>query len=178
MPGPGGILTIDAASRLTGWAYDTVDGRDPSYGAWVLPGIADLGDLWTRFRNTLEDAVTVHRPRRIVFAIPLMKGHANSRALIGMSVMIEVVCQDEAVLCNEVAETTARKEILGRGSFMVYRDGKPIKGTGTERAKIAAMEWCGGRGWRPQTHDVADALVILEYAKRWDLAQKQWNQAA
>ena len=179
MPGPGGILTLDVASRETGWAYGCVGEQEAAYGLWTLPGTADLGALYGKFRNALEDAITLHHPRRIVFAIPIMKGHANTRALIGLSCIVELVAWDESVPnVNEVPESTARKEILGRGSFAVYQGGKAIKGTGTERAKIAANEWARNKGWRPQTHDVADALVILEYSRRWELARKQWGQAA
>lgn len=179
MPGFGGILTVDVASRETGWAYDEVRGRAPVYGLWILPGTADTGLLWASYRNVLTDHVQLLRPARVVFAIPLMMMHANSRALIGLSVQTEVVCYDEGgILCNEVPESKARKEVLGRGNFAVYANGKPIKGTGTERAKIAVGEWARGRGWKPQTHDVADALCILEYAKLLELANAQWGRAA
>ena len=182
MPGPTikRTLTLDLATRVTGWAASTEDPRRPVYGFWRLPGMADLGKLYAALRNVLEDAIVLHRPERLVFAPALFReAQTASRALLGLVSVAELVAYDNSVQAFEISEDTARKAVLGHGSawFAERRpDGKAIKGTASERVKAAAMEWCTGRGWAPQTHDVADSLVLLEYDRLFQASrQPTWT---
>lgn len=162
MPGQP-TLALDISSRATGWA---VRGAfdEPAYGLWLMPGIAERGALYASLRNALEPLLEQYQPRRAVFA-PALFGlrQSASRHLAGLHAVAELVCFDAGVPIREITDTNARRLVLGTAHFG-KRDSKGslIKGTGTAPAKTAAVAWCNSHGWRPQSHDVADALVLLE----------------
>jgi Holliday junction resolvasome RuvABC endonuclease subunit len=170
-------MAVDASSRSTGWAIGC-DNADAIYGVWQLPGIADLGKLYAAYRCALEDAIAVHRPKLLVMAPALFsKSQTSARALLGLVAITDLVAFDEAVEMREIAEGTARKEILGRGSFGPRVGGKLVRGKSSVATKSAVMAWAEGRGWKPQTDDAADALVLLMYAQRWQTMRAQWGAA-
>jgi Holliday junction resolvasome RuvABC endonuclease subunit len=167
-------LAIDLATRTCGWAATGADGKLTAFDAWTLPGMADLGRLYAALRNTLADAIEVHRPERLVFAPALFRdAQTAARALLGLVAVTELTAFDYSVEALEIAESTARKAILGRGSFG-ERDarGKVIKGTGTAATKAAAMAWCEARGWHPPTHDTADAIVLWSYDRLFQASRQ------
>jgi hypothetical protein len=160
------MLALDISARSTGWAYAAAAG-EPVYGLWIMPGIADLGRVYAALRNQMEDAFAVHQPASVVFVPALHAQQTSARALLGLCAVAELACWDSDKRPYEVNEATVRKAVLGRGSFGDRGEGgRIIKGTGTTQAKAAAIAWCQSRGWQPQTHDVADALVLLEYARQ------------
>jgi hypothetical protein len=136
--------------------------------------MADLGKLYAALRNVLEDAIALHTPSRLVFAPALFRdAQTAARALLGLIAVAELVAYDTDVRPLEIAETTARKAVLGRGTFGERdSDGKVIKGTGSRAAKQAALAWCHSRGWMTQSDDTADALVLLEYDRLFQLSRQ------
>ena len=170
-------MAVDLATRSCGWTATGDDGK-PVYGGWMLPGMADLGRLYAALRNVLDDAIQVHRPERLVFAPALFReAQTAARALLGLASIAELTAYDNGLQVFEIAETTARKAILGRGSFGT-RDagGHVIKGTGSVQAKSAAMDFCHARGWHPDSHDTADSLILWEYDRRWQISrQPTWS---
>ena len=174
-----GTLALDISTRRTGWAFADGSGK-PVYGLWLLPGMQSLGQLGAAFRNVLEDAIAVHKPDRLIFAPALFRdAQTAARALIGLAFTAELVAYDCSVRPFEIAEATARKQVLGPAVMSaIARAGRKRKGSGSEVAKAAAMDWARGRGFSPQSDDVADALVLLEYDRLWRLSRRQWGEAA
>lgn len=174
------IMSVDISTRRTGWAVCDVRSNKPDYGLWLLPGMASLGRLYGTFRNGLEAAFDEYKPARLVFAPALYsEAQTAARALGGMMAIAELAAHDMGVHAYEIPETTARKHVLGRGSFVVRDDkGRTLKGAGTKLVKAMAMDWCRNHGWKPQSDDVADALVLLEYARRNVLARIQSGELA
>ena len=182
-----GTLALDVSPLRAGWAY-AVDAPvrhfggtlQPVYGLLLLPGMASLGKLGAALRNVLEDLFELHRPDRLVFAPALhAKAQTTARALIGLAFQAEVTAYDYGVKPFEVAESTARKLVLGPAvTSAIIRAGRPKAGEGSKVAKAAAMQWARGRGFTPQSDDVADALVLLEYDRLWRLSRRQWGEAA
>jgi len=173
-----GTLALDVSPLRAGWAY--ADTARPVHGLVHLPGMGSLGKLGAALRNTLQDLFELHRPARLIFAPALhAKAQTTARALIGLAFQAEVTAYDYDVEPYEIAESTARKLVLGPGVLSaIIRAGRAKAGDGSKVAKAAAMDWARGRGFTPQSDDVADALVLLEYDRVWRLSRRQWGEAA
>ena len=169
-----GTLALDISTRRTGWAFAGAGG--PVHGLWELPGMADLGKLGAALRNAMCDAIELHKPDRLIFAPALFRdAQTAARALIGLAFVAEMTAYDYDVRAFEIAEATARKQVLGPGVMSaIARAGRKRKGAGSEVAKAAAMDWARGRGFSPQSDDVADALVLLTYDQWWQKSRSEW----
>jgi hypothetical protein len=83
---------------------------------------------------------------------------------------VELACYENGpVECREAAAPTARKLVLGSGQFY-KRDGEGAimtdrKGKRLSENKSVAIAWCQSNGWNVNSHDMADALVLLRYAQ-------------
>lgn len=175
MTNQGGILTLDL-SLCTGFAYGNLRDTTPLISRWRLNGgIARMGEAWVDLQNKLEDFMAVSRPSLVVYAVPFAKQQTSARLGLGFSSHVESSCFRLSVPCYEVQEPTARKHILGRGSFTERdADKRIIKGSGRKGAKEASMEWCRARGWDIRDDNESDAAVMWEYARRFTLSRKQW----
>ena len=164
-----GTLTVDLSTRDVGWACDVGKNR-PEYGLMKLPGMKDLGRLYRAAYNGLEALIERFEPDRLVFCMALFRdAQTSAEALAGVQAQAITVAYDYGVDARKANEMQVRKAVLGRGSFGLRNEatGSLIKGMGSKMAKAAVMKWCDERGYtegRPWfTHDVGDALVLLEY---------------
>lgn len=161
----GTILALDLA-LATGWALGGPSGP-PRYGLWRLSPESDLGRRNSTLARFLEDFLAISRPSLILFEAPVAKMQSSARALIYLAGVVEMIAYEQSVPCREELPQTARKLVLGRGSFFARdRAGKTIRranGKMISESKDAVMSWARGNGWDPATHDVADALVLLRY---------------
>lgn len=122
--------------------------------------------------------MSVEKPQLMVFAARFNTAQTSAEFLLGMAAHAGSSAYRMGVEPRKIMEPTARKAILGQGSF-VQRDAtkKIIRGSGSKRAKAAAVEWCENKGWDVGGDDnQADALVIWEYARRYVLSRQQWGQ--
>lgn len=105
------------------------------------------------FENALIDMLEDEKPDRVVTAAslpPTAQTHAMTmECQVGLLMLTRTACYRHRVQHVIRAETTARKHVLGRGTFR-----------SSEEAKAAVMAWAVGRGWSPSSHDAADALVM------------------
>lgn len=162
------ILAIDCSTRRLGWSVDAPPASLPQYGLIELPGMARLGVLYAAVRNSLSDLVEEHRPDVLVWCKPMFRdAQTAAQALLGVAAVADLVAYDNDIPAFNVHEATARKDVLGRGSFG-ERDaaGKIIPGTGTKAVKAAALAWCVKCGLDVDSDDTADSLVLLAHAKR------------
>jgi hypothetical protein len=161
-------LAIDCSTRAMGWCASPPDASSPLYGLITLPGMSNLGTLYASVRNSLCDLIDEHRPAALVWCRPMFRdAQTAAQALLGVAAIADLVAYDLGVRAFNVVESSARKDVLGRGAFG-ERDakGKIIAGTGTKLAKAAALEWCAAHGFSTDSHDVADAIVLHEHAQR------------
>lgn len=166
----GGIFAVDLSTH-TGWAYGGLNAPRPISGTWVLAGgLNDLGRCYASLQNELEDAFALHRPSLLVFAVPLSKKQTTARLLLGLAAHAESQAYRDRVRCREVVEGSVRKAILGRGGWRKSDDG-----SASDQAKAAVMAWCRGKGWPFVDHNAADACVVWEFARRFQLSRKQWG---
>lgn len=162
-------MTLDLSTRNVGWACDVGRNR-PEYGLMQLPGMKDLGRLYRACYNGLEKLIEKHEPDRLVVCMALFRdAQTAAEALAGVQAQAILVAYDFEIEARKANEMQARKAVLGKGSFGLRNEatGSLIKGMGSKMAKAAVMKWCDDRGYtegRPWfTHDVGDALVLLEY---------------
>lgn len=163
------ILAIDCSTRRLGWSVDAPPANLPRYGLILLPGMKSLGTLYAAVRNSLSDLVEEHRPDVLVWCKPMFRdAQTAAQALLGVSAIADLVAHDNDIRTFDVVESSARKDVLGRGSFgerdPVTR--KIIKGSGTKAVKAAALAWCAKCGLDVDSDDIGDSLVLLAYAKR------------
>jgi hypothetical protein len=162
------ILSVDCSTRALGWCASSPDGGAPIAGLILLPGMKRLGVLYATVRNSLSDLVDEHRTAVLVWCRPMYRdAQTAAQALLGVAAIADLVAYDAGIRAFEVVESSARKDVLGRGSFG-ERDarGRIIKGTGSKAAKAAALEWCARHGFRTDSDDVADACVLHEHVRR------------
>ncbi len=153
-----GSLALDLSTR-TGWAFGR-PGATPIHGVWKLGNMSDLGRLCSCLANSLEDAIAVHQPRRVVFEGPVVKQQTTARMLMYLCGVVELISYEHSVRCYEQDVGTVRKAVLGRGRFTrVREDGKCVSDN-----KAQAIAWCRAQGWTPEDDNAADALVLLRYA--------------
>lgn len=161
-----GILALDLGIK-SGWAYG-IPGEQPRYGLWNLGAENSLGRRNSILMNFIADFCTVSRPELIIFESPIAKMQTSARSLIYLAGATETAAEEEGVPVKEELPQTARKLVLGRGAFFVTgpdgRATKDARGKKISDTKPNVMAWARGQGWDPLTHDVADALLLLEYA--------------
>lgn len=149
----GVVLALDLATR-SGWACGAAGGP-PAYGAFVLGG-ADRAARYAALLDWLDDAAKVHAPERIVAEAPMVTGDFRGRdaALLALGFMahLELWAWDRAMPLQLVHSGTARKGVLGRGSFE--------RGT----AKTVVMDWARREGFSPACDNAADALLLWHHA--------------
>lgn len=170
----GGTLAVDISTRALGWCCGPTWLARPHFGLYRLGGMKDLGKLYRSVCNALAEVIELHDPARLIWAPAFYNPQTAALALNGVAAMAELTAYDYGISPFTVPETTARLEVLGRGTFG-QRDarGKLIKGTGSKAAKEAALNWCGLQGWLVQSDDVADAAVLWECDRRWRLHKMQ-----
>jgi Holliday junction resolvasome RuvABC endonuclease subunit len=150
------LLTLDLGTTA-GWAVGTPPAR-PICGAIRLHGQA-RAPRYAALLEWLDDACEVHGVGSVVFEAPLVsgdfKGADAARLALGLAAHLELWAWDRSLPLREVAVGTARKAVLGRGTF--------AKGT----AKGIVMDWAAREGFEPPTNDAADALVLWAYETGW-----------
>ncbi len=145
------ILAIDPGTH-TGWA--TWDGSRRDSGTWVNPlkHAQWPGSFFGAYREWLADMYQWHRPQSVWVAETFSRSTAAQKVLYGMrAITLDWATRHKIERPQSVAESTARKAVLGTG-----RPGKD--------AIVALVQEL--YGWTGTSDDEADAIVILEFAKK------------
>lgn len=167
------VLALDCSTRMLGWCCTASGER--VYGLIKLPGMKDLGMLHAAVRNSLVNLIEGHKPGVLCWCRPMFRDQQTAaEALLGVAAVAHLTAYDYGLRVVVEAETTARKYVLGRGTFG-ERDPvtkKIIKGSGSRAAKAAALAWCAARGIETTSDDVADACVLHQYVSRFVMARR------
>lgn len=149
----GVVLALDLATRA-GWACGR-QGERPAYGTILLAG-QERPARYAALLDWLDDAATIHKPQRIVAEAPMVTGDFRGRdaALLALGFMahLEMWAWDRSLPLELVAAGTARKAVLGRGTF--------ARGT----AKSVVLDWARREGFDPRDDNAADSLLLWSYA--------------
>lgn len=152
------ILALDISTHC-GFAYRAGEDDKPVHGVWELGSGGNHGRYFSCLANELEIWLrSVLRPELVVMEAPLphqaakvQGNHPRTvRVLLGLAAIVEMVCHEQAVKCEEANVIDVRQAVLGR---------QPPAG----KAKEAVMAFCNTMGWKPASDDAADALMLLEY---------------
>lgn len=104
----------------------------------------------------LDDALAVHRFSRVVAEAAMVTGDFRGRDAALMAIEMHGFaawwCWDRSIPFEQVHVGTARKAVLGRGTF--------AKGT----SKAVVLDWCAREGLDVHGHDAADAALLWAYA--------------
>lgn len=145
----GNVLALDLAST-TGWCMGPLGAR-PRHGAISLRGLEHV-HRQAALRDWIEDQEKVAgRFTAIVVEAAIIGAFSSQEAerlTVALHGMVELWAYDAEIPFMAVAASTARKAILGKGSFP--------KG----EVKGEVVRWCRGAGFTPKTDDDADAILL------------------
>lgn len=154
------ILSLDASSTATGWAFGYPDARPTSGVTRFAAKGATEDEVWFSALKWLNTRIAVLNPDIVAIEAPFVSsgagGQSNAKTmsmLLGLQAVLRTVVKarmpGRAVL---VASSTARKTFTGRG---VYPAGE---------AKPAVQAECVARGWIDAADvqpDRCDALCLF-----------------
>jgi hypothetical protein len=148
------VLALDLATRF-GWCVGAPDAA-PRHGSVLLAGKL-RAERYAALLDWLGDALAAHRFGEVVCEAPLVSGDFRGRdaamLALGLAAHVDLWCWDRAVRLREsVAVGSARKAVLGRGSF--------ARGT----AKSVVMDWARREGFTPADDNAADAILLWHHA--------------
>lgn len=146
---------------MTGWAFSADRGMVPQYGTWDL-GAGGLGRRASCLAASLGGALGQFHPEMVIMEAPLppqarakISQEKTTRLLLGLAAVVDLVCYEHTIDCEEAGTLEARRAVLGKRGD-----------------KLDVMAWCRIMGWVPPTHDAADALLLLEYRHGSEHARK------
>lgn len=148
-PAPGAVpvLAIDVGTSM-GWALRTAAGVTSGRENWTERRGETRGDRLRRFRRWLS-AMHAATPLAMV-AYELVRGHGPGQLLAAHcygqfeGVLLEW-CARNAVPARCVHTATLKKAVTGSGNARKDRVGAAVRAA----------------GFRPETHDEADAIAVL-----------------
>jgi hypothetical protein len=150
---PGGWLALDL-STTAGFAYGH-DFSEPTHGVWKLGKDGNTGRYFSCLAAQVESAIALFEPCGVIFEAPLppqaQSGERPARVLLGLAAVVEMICFEQAVPCEEATVDQVRTLVLGRSRFP--------KGT----SKEYVMQWARGRGLNCADDNAADACALLHY---------------
>lgn len=114
---------------------------------------SDNGMVFQKYREWLEDMITLHNPDVVVFEAPYMDNRFFNTAqrLFGMAGVTESVCAEKKVKCFSANIGRTRKYFCGTGNAK------------TKVIKKLVQDACDLRGWTYVDDNEADALGVWEY---------------
>lgn len=149
------ILALDIAT-VFGWCLGT---DAPAYGSVRLGG-QDRPAKYAAMLQWLDDQHALHPAiAEIAVEAPInalqMSGHDAAVMTLGLHAHLELWCWDHGIRLTPVAASSARKVVIGKGSFP------------RGMAKPAVMGWCRENGLAPRDDNAADAIVLWAYRSGW-----------
>ena len=146
----------------------------PLYGLWTLPGEpGEVGRKCVTLHRHLADLHALEPLTRIGFeggiAPSTLQGFTNVTTinlLVGLASHVESFGFAVSARVRQVPISAWRKHALGKGS-------------GYKRAEWKKMSMARARemGWAPQTDDVADSLMVLDYLVYLSALTPPWRDA-
>lgn len=172
------ILALDLSSK-SGWALGSPLDK-PSSGVWDLRGDGkpDHGRYLSALAGAIERTILSHRPDLVIMEAP-MKAQARAavakkrgvperdsttRLLHNLCGVVEMICFEQRVRCEEEEVRTVRQAVLG-----CQPKGDP---------KVAVMSFCRMLGWAPADDNAGDALVLWEYRQGLERARQRTRMAS
>lgn len=179
------LLALDHG-RTVGAAWGTLDQREPHHACWTVPAVHGLTNWdahFDRIDRILTDAADDGVTLLVLYETPLTKSPSLTAQVIRVHVGMAAITEYAATTCGarpmEQGAGTARKVVLGRGTFPkpMRAPGKLNKRgeiVGDVKAEVAA--WCAEYGWDIQQGDCRDAALLWRYGQiTWALKASSHN---
>jgi len=155
-------LALDLSKRSTGWAVWSEGWESPRYAAIQLGSeFTTDGRTCLKLHRVLADLHQVMPFTSIYYEKPLTQVERGGASNPANDVQLKLVGHAESFaeaynirICMGVNMKSWRRHFLG----------SMPRGTKTKALKDYAIERCRHYGWKPKTHDEADALGLLDYA--------------
>lgn len=166
------IIALDHGRRC-GVAWGDPSLSCPRAGTWAVPARDGRTQWLDHARNLRRLVAQSDGPHIVIFESPFARSNRpNSEAVfrlhLGLAAIVEMTCQALSIHCYEEPSSTARKAVLGKGTFA-----RPFRGTGhvglfgkdKGDAKEEVRLWCESMGWQIDDDNARDAAVLWQYAK-------------
>jgi Holliday junction resolvasome RuvABC endonuclease subunit len=143
------ILALDLAT-VTGWAYVGIDGvmRGGSESFQPRPSWTK-GQRALRFRQWLAETLTNYPAHVVVYEKVMRHTSTDAAHLYGLlEGLVHMAADTRNLKVLEVGVSTVKKEWTGNGAA----------------DKDMMVDECKRRGFRPDDHNHADAIAILDWA--------------
>lgn len=159
MADTGGVLCLDLAPSVSGWALGQPGARLPEFGRWRLPQIGGEGGRYVAFVNILDATLKRSKPSSIVLeaalALPGQTDMMTCRQQLGLRAFVYEAAARHAIPVCEIDVQTVRMEVMGRAGW-------PKKG----QAKIEVVRFCRELGLDLTDHNAADACMLFLWHRR------------
>lgn len=157
------ILALDLSKTASGWARWGKGEERASYGHWVLGSeFTARGRVYTKLHQNLAELHSVAPFDAIFFEEAIspaqLQGHTNAMTIklaAGLGAHVESFAEAYSMrIVREVNQATWRRDFLG----------KLPRHLRSADLKAMAMQRARQLGFRPQRHDEAEAIGILDHA--------------
>ena len=174
------LLALDLATK-TGFAVGNPDAYQcvtpleaaagsvpkPYSGVFTIaPPRTSIGEFMARYRDWLDDMITLHGVDKLVFEAPIITSGRTSidtaRKLLGVAAVTEELAYRRGIpWVREGNNATIRKHFIGKGRG----DRKDLK--------RLVLEQCRARGWEVDSEDEGDALALFDFGVHCINSQKR-----
>lgn len=152
------ILALDPGSTC-GWAVGWPGGLYPAYGTWdIRPRRGEsVGMRYLHLRRHLEQVRAAYPDLSlVVYEQAHQRGGAATEYAVGCATETQSWCAEHGIEHAAVHSATLKKQATG--------DGRASK---DDMRRQAAMMYPGRvESWRDLSSDEADAILLLNYARR------------
>lgn len=170
------IAALDISESSCGYAIWSPDDQMVNSGAWVLgSALTPAEHSWIKTQNHLEDIHAVTPIDALFYEMPLGLAEDNSRSnpttrflLIGLAASARMWAHYRSCrIIRGVHQAQWRREFLGAEPFRhqgMSKAKKQVLGIGKVDWKQLAVDRSKQLGFKPRTHDEAEAIGVLDYA--------------
>lgn len=158
-----GILAVDLSKRSTGWAYYQPGAERPYHGCWTAIAseyTTDQGQIAYKLYEELLNLHSVMPIGKIFGENPvnmLPNGVATNTESIEIAITLKATVNLFGFTIN------AKRMWIHQASWRKHFLGKIQRGTRSTDLKLLALQACKALGLKPQKHDDAEALGLLDY---------------
>ena len=146
------ILALDLATT-TGWAFLRGDQYSYESGTMTL----DLkrgespGMRFVRFNKWLKEMLDDHTPELVIYEQAHHRGGAATELCVGLVTRVQEACSERSINYQKLHSNTLKKFATGSG-----------RASKDDMLARAREHW----GWNIEDHNQADALWLMEWAKK------------
>lgn len=168
------ILAMDLSKRSTGWALWQTEMARPVSGTWSLGSeLTSAGRTFLRLHQCMNDLYQVHPFDIVIYEEPLsldsgklLTNKDTTFVLMGLATHVDSYCE---------AKNIRKVRSVNQSSWRRHFIGSMKRGTKTKQLKEYAVERCHQLGLKPEKHDEAEAIGVLDYMCEMERIMPPWR---